>query len=92
MPPSSADAGNDRSHAWPYNCTALEQAWTMVRLLVLYPGTSDNRWDCLTKQLPDSAQLSERPHAQFMFGGGNVISTLSFVDTVGCADDDQVEF
>ncbi|SJL03042.1 uncharacterized protein ARMOST_06387 [Armillaria ostoyae] len=55
-------------------------------------GASDNRWDYLTKQPPDSARLSERPHAQSILGGGNEIGTPSFVDAVECADDNQVEF
>ncbi|SJL03084.1 uncharacterized protein ARMOST_06429 [Armillaria ostoyae] len=55
-------------------------------------GASDNRWDYLTKQPPDPARLTERPHAQFMFGGGNAIGTLSFVDAAGGADDNQVKF
>ncbi|SJL03054.1 uncharacterized protein ARMOST_06399 [Armillaria ostoyae] len=66
--------------------------WLGTRSFVLFPGVSMEQWDYLTQQPPNPAILGERPHAEFMSGGGIEIGTPSFFDTVGCADDSEVEF
>ncbi|KAK0189235.1 FAD dependent oxidoreductase [Armillaria mellea] len=72
--------------------TGLDDRWHGTRSFVLYPSTSEDRWDYLTQQAPNPTTLGEKPHAEFMFGGGIEMGTQSFFDAVGCADDSQVEF
>ncbi len=72
--------------------TGLDDGWLGTRSFVLYPSASEDRWDYLTQQPPNPATLGEKPHAEFMFGGGIEMGTQSFFDAVGCADDSQVEF
>ncbi|KAK0207927.1 hypothetical protein DFS33DRAFT_1458941 [Desarmillaria ectypa] len=72
--------------------TGLDGGWLGTRSFVLYPGASEDRWDYLTQQPPDPTRLGDKPHAEFMFGGGVEIGTPSFFDAVGCADDSQVDF
>ncbi|KAK0506461.1 hypothetical protein EDD18DRAFT_1123520 [Armillaria luteobubalina] len=72
--------------------TDLDDGWLGTRPFVLYPSASENRWDYLTQQPPSPITLGEKPHAEFLFGGGIEMGTQSFLDTVGCADDNQVKF
>ncbi|KAK0440433.1 FAD dependent oxidoreductase [Desarmillaria tabescens] len=72
--------------------TGLDNGWHGTRSFVLYPGASEDRWDYLTQQPPDPARLGEKPHAEFMFGGGIELGTPSFFEAVGCADDSQIDF
>ncbi|KAK0444908.1 FAD dependent oxidoreductase [Desarmillaria tabescens] len=72
--------------------TGLEDGWLGTRSFVLSPGASEDRWDYLTQQPPDPARLGEKPHAEFMFGGGIETGIPSFFEAVGCADDSQVDF
>ncbi|SJL05197.1 uncharacterized protein ARMOST_08563 [Armillaria ostoyae] len=48
----------------------FDGGWLGTLSFVLYPGASEDQQDYLIQQLPDSATLREKPHAEFMFGGG----------------------
>ncbi|KAK0232757.1 FAD dependent oxidoreductase [Armillaria fumosa] len=61
--------------------TGLDDGWLGTR-----------SFDYLTQQPPNPTTLSEKPHAEFMFGSGIEMGTQSFFDALGCADDSQVEF
>ncbi|KAK0245330.1 hypothetical protein EDD85DRAFT_14364 [Armillaria nabsnona] len=69
----------------------LDDGWLGTRSFVLYPSASEDQWDYLAQQPPNPATRGEKPHAEFMFGGGIEIGTQSF-DAVGCADDSKSNF
>ncbi|KAK0440839.1 FAD dependent oxidoreductase [Armillaria borealis] len=87
-----------RSRERPYDGTArMELAWTMdgsaTRSFVLVPKRVRGSMGLPhPTSRPNPTTLGEKPHAEFMFGGGIEMGTQSFFDAVGCADDSQVEF
>ncbi|PBK61965.1 hypothetical protein ARMSODRAFT_1025298 [Armillaria solidipes] len=58
------------TNRWTSHLLAPMRETIVLCSFVLYPGTSEDRWDYLTQQPPNPATLGEKSHAEFMFGGG----------------------
>ncbi|KAK0245150.1 hypothetical protein EDD85DRAFT_783114 [Armillaria nabsnona] len=58
--------------------TDLDDGWLRTRSFVL--DALEDRWEYLTQLPPDTATPDEKPHAEFMLGGGIEMVTPSFFD------------